>query len=157
MSYKQVRNLKRTEFKRLCGVTPEVFEEMVKVIAAEKALAKKSGRPSKLSFEDQVLMTLEYWREYRTYFHMGTNWGLNETNVLRIVRKVENILIKSGLFNVGGKKQLYSQESELEVLVVDVSEHEIERPKKSKRDTISIVRTYSKKIIFKKSIHPLKC
>lgn len=136
MSYKQVRNLKRTEFKRLCGVTPEVFEEMVKVIAAEKALAKKSGRPSKLSFEDQVLMTLEYWREYRTYFHMGTNWGLNETNVLRIVRKVENILIKSGLFNVGGKKQLYSQESELEVLVVDVSEHKIERPKKSKRDTI---------------------
>lgn len=138
MSYKQVRNLKRTEFKRLCGVTPEVFEEMVKVIAAEKALAKKSGRPSKLSFEDQVLMTLEYWREYRTYFHMGTNWGLNETNVLRIVKKVENILIKSGLFNVGGKKQLYSQESELEVLVVDVSEHEIERPKKSKRDTIVV-------------------
>ena len=138
MSYKQVRNLKRTEFKRLCGVTPEVFEERVKVIATEKALAKKSGRPSKLSFEDQVLMTLEYWREYRTYFHMGTNWGLNETNVLRIVRKVENILIKSGLFNVGGKKQLYSQESELEVLVVDVSEHEIERPKKSKRDTIVV-------------------
>ena len=69
---------------------------------------------------------------------MGTNWGLNETNVLRIVKKVENILIKSGLFNVGGKKQLYSQESEVEVLVVDVSEHEIERPKKSKRDTIVV-------------------
>jgi len=36
-----------TEFKRLCGVTPEIFLEMVKVIAAEKVLAKKSGRPSK--------------------------------------------------------------------------------------------------------------
>ena len=76
-------------------------------------------------------MTLEYWREYRTYFHMGTNWGLDETSVLRIVRKVENILIKSGLFNLGGKKQLYLQDSELEILVVDVAEHEIERPKKS--------------------------
>jgi len=144
VSYKQVENLKPTEFKRLCGVTPEVFLEMVKVIAAEKVLAKKSGRPSKLSFEDQVLMTLEYWREYRTYFHMGTNWGLDETSVLRIVRKVENILIKSarrvtrpaGLFNVAGKKQLYLQDSELEILVVDVAEHEIERPKKSKKDTI---------------------
>ena len=41
MSYKQVENLKATEFKRLCGVTPEIFLEMVKVIAAEKVLAKK--------------------------------------------------------------------------------------------------------------------
>ena len=62
MSYKQFENLKATEFKRLCGVTPEIFLEMVKVIAAEKVLAKKSGRPSKLSVEDQLLMTLEYWR-----------------------------------------------------------------------------------------------
>jgi len=67
---------------------------------------------------------------------MGTNCGLDETSVLRIVRKVENILIKSGLFNVAGKKQLYLQDSELEILVVDVAEHEIERPKKSKKDTI---------------------
>ena len=133
MSYKQVENLRPAEFKRLCGVSPEIFREMVKVIKAEKILAKKSGRPSKLSFEDQVLMTLQYWREYRTYFHMGINWGLDETSVLRIVRKVENILIKSGLFNLGGKKQLYLQGSELEILVVDVAEHEIERPKKNRK------------------------
>jgi hypothetical protein len=94
---------------------------------------KQSARPSKLSFEDQVLMTLEYWREYRTYFHLGANWGLDETSMLRIVRKVENILIKSGLFNVGGKKQLYLQDSDLEILVVDVAEYEIERPKKTEK------------------------
>ncbi len=62
MSYEQVKNLEPTEFKRLCGVTSATFEQMVKVVAAEKVLAKKSGRPSKLSIEDQVLMTLEYWR-----------------------------------------------------------------------------------------------
>ena len=62
MSYKQVKKLEPTEFKRLCGVTSATFEQMVKVVAAEKVLAKKSGRPSKLSIEDQVLMTLEYWR-----------------------------------------------------------------------------------------------
>jgi hypothetical protein len=67
VSYEQVKNLESTEFKRLCGVTPGTFEQMVKVVAAEKVLAKKSGRPSKLSIEDQVLMTLEYWREYRTH------------------------------------------------------------------------------------------
>jgi Helix-turn-helix of DDE superfamily endonuclease len=103
VSYKQAKNLEPVEFKRLCGVTPATFEQMVKVVAAEKVLAKKSGRPSKLSIEDQVLMTLEYWREYRTQFHIGVSWGLDETNVLRNVRKVENILIKSGLFNMEGK------------------------------------------------------
>ncbi len=46
---------------------PETFNDMVKVLAAEKVLQKKSGMPSKLSLEDQILMTLEYLREYRTY------------------------------------------------------------------------------------------
>jgi Helix-turn-helix of DDE superfamily endonuclease len=76
-------------------------------------------------------MTLEYWREYRTQFHIGVSWGLDETNVLRNVRKVENILIKSGLFNVEGKKKVKELDSEIEVLVVDVTEHEVERPKKA--------------------------
>ncbi len=131
MSYEQVKNLEPTEFKRLCGVTPATFEQMVKVVAAEKVLAKKSGRPSKLSGEDQVLMTLEYWREYRTYFHIGISWGLDETNVLRTVRKVENILVKSGLFSLYGKKKVKELDLDTEVLGVDVSEHEVERHKKT--------------------------
>jgi Helix-turn-helix of DDE superfamily endonuclease len=76
VSYKQARNLEPVEFKRLCGVTLATFEQMVKVVAAEKVLAKKSGRPSKLSSENQVLMTLEYWREYRTQFHIEPIWDL---------------------------------------------------------------------------------
>jgi Helix-turn-helix of DDE superfamily endonuclease len=104
VSYKQAKNLEPGEFKRLCSVMPETFEQMAKVVAAEKVLAKKSGRPSKLSIEDQVLITLEYW-EYRSQFHIGVSWGLDEANVLRNVRKVDNILIKSGLFNVEGNKK----------------------------------------------------
>ena len=138
MSYEQVKNLESTEFKRLCGVTPGTFEQMVKVVAAEKVLAKKSGRPSKLSIEDQVLMTLEYWREYRTHFHIGISWGLDETNVLRNIRKVENILIKSGLFSLGGKKKVIQLDSEQEVLVVDVAEHEVDRPKKNRKDITAV-------------------
>nr|WP_228051256.1 transposase family protein [Microcystis aeruginosa] len=79
---------------------------MVTVLKAEKVWQKKTGRPSKLSTEDQLLITLEYWREYRTYFHLGNSWGVNESTAYRIVRKVENILIKSGLFNLPGKKAL---------------------------------------------------
>lgn len=70
-------------------------------------------------------------REYRTYFQIGTSWGVNETTALRITRKVEDIFIKSGLFNLPGKKAVQPKNTEIEIVVVDVAEHEIERPKKS--------------------------
>ncbi len=137
MTYEQVKTLKPTEFKRFCGVYPETFKDMVTVLKAEKVWQKKTGRPSKLSTEDQLLITLEYWREYRTYFHLGNSWGINESTAYRIVRKVENILIKSGLFNLPGKKALLESNSEIEVIVVDVSEQEIERPKKKQKSYYS--------------------
>ncbi|MFN7565753.1 MAG: IS5 family transposase [Microcystis sp.] len=124
-------------FKRLCGVYPDTFKDMVTVLKAEKVWQKKTGRPSKLSTEDQLLITLEYWREYCTYFHLGNSWGVNESTAYRIVRKVENILIKSGLFNLPGKKALLESNSEIEVIVVDVSEQEIERPKKKQKSYYS--------------------
>ena len=137
MNYEQVKTLKPTEFKRLCGVYPDTFKDMVTVLKAEKVWQKKTGRPSKLSTEDQLLITLEYWREYRTYFHLGNSWGINESTAYRIVRKVENVLIKSGLFNLPGKKALLESNSEIEVIVVDVSEQEIERPKKKQKSYYS--------------------
>ena len=72
---------------------------------------------------------------------IGVSWGLDETNVLRNIRKVENILIKSGLFNVEGKKKVKELDSEIEVLVVDVTEHEVERPKKNRRGTTAASRS----------------
>lgn len=137
MTYEQVKTLKPTEFKRLCGVYPDTFKDMVTVLKAEKVWQKKTGRPSKLSTEDQLLITLEYWREYRTYFHLGNSWGINESTAYIIVRKVENILIKSGLFNLLEKKALLESNSEIEVIVVDVSEQEIERPKKKQKSYYS--------------------
>ncbi|UNF61393.1 transposase family protein [Spiroplasma poulsonii] len=29
------------------------------------------GKTNKLSLENRLLMTLLYWREYQTYFHLG--------------------------------------------------------------------------------------
>ncbi len=52
MDYEQAKNLEPTAFKRLSGVTPATFEQMVKVVAAEKVLAKKSGRPLGFSHQD---------------------------------------------------------------------------------------------------------
>ena len=81
------------------------------------------------SLEDQILMTLSSLREYPTFFHLGIKWGINESNSYRIVIRTEKFLIKSGVFNLPGKKHLNrNQNEEIETVVVDVSEHEIERP-----------------------------
>ncbi len=61
---------------------------MVKLVRNQEKFKNRSGRPHKLSLENQVLLTLEYLREYRTYFHIGQSWGINESTVFRIVRKV---------------------------------------------------------------------
>jgi hypothetical protein len=136
MNYEEVKKLKPTDFKRYCGVKIETFNNMVKIVKAEKILQKKLGRKSKLSIEDQILMTLAYLREYRTFFHLAIDWGIDESNVYRTVTKIEKILINSGLFNLLGKKELSSPVNYEEIVAVDVSEHEIERPKKNKKVTI---------------------
>ena len=69
----------------------ETFAQMVKLVEKNEQNKTRTGRPSKLSLENQVLMTLEYLREYRTYFHIGQYWGLNESTAYRIIRKVEKI------------------------------------------------------------------
>lgn len=67
MSYEQVKNLRPVEFKRYCGVKPHTFQKMAEVFSEHlQKSRRKPGRPPKLSVKDQILMTLEYWREYRT-------------------------------------------------------------------------------------------
>jgi hypothetical protein len=133
MNYEQLQNLTPKNFKRYCGVHQETFKEMVKIVKAEKIFQKKSGRPSKLCLENQILMTLSYLREYPTFFHLGIKWGINESNAYRIVIRTEKALINSGLFNLPGKKILYQSQNEIETVAVDVSEHEIERPQKKQK------------------------
>ena len=38
MTYEKVKNLNPEEFKRFCGVYPETFKDMVKVLGVEKVL-----------------------------------------------------------------------------------------------------------------------
>jgi Helix-turn-helix of DDE superfamily endonuclease len=80
---------------------------------------------------------LEYWREYCTPFHIAQAWGIHEASVCRIVRKVENHLIRSGVFRLPGKRQRIQSEQPWAVVVVDVSETPIERPQKNSDVTIA--------------------
>lgn len=138
MSYTDLQYLSATEFKRLCGVSRETFAQMIEVLRPQLERVGRRGGQNKLSTEDQLLITLEYWREYRSQFHIGTSWGLHETTVGRMIRKVENLLIKCGKFRLPSQRALYQPGWERKVMVVDVGEMEIERPKKNK-NAITVV------------------
>ena len=134
MPYTDLQNLSAAEFKRLCGVSHETFNEMVEVLRPDSERQGRRGGQNKLSVEDQLLVTLEYWREYRSQFHIATSWGLHETTVGRTIKKVEDLLVKCGKFRLPGKRQMYQPGWEWKVMIVDVGEMEIERPKKNKND-----------------------
>jgi len=129
MRYETIEHLKDTDFKRLTGVQRETFDLMLKVV--EKSL-RDFGRPTKLSRADQLLLTLMYWREYRTEFHIAQSYGISEATVCRTIQKIENALVRSGKFRLPGKKTLQASDTVFEVVLVDVSEQAIERTKKAK-------------------------
>ncbi len=134
MSHERLeRTLKmnRTRFKRRTGIYPETFAEMETVLVKREATKKKSGRPAALSPGDQLLLTLEFWREYRTFAHLGDDWGVHETTVQRTVGRVEAALIASEQFRLPGKKVLKEAENVFQIIAVDAAETPCERPKKS--------------------------
>lgn len=130
-----LQNLSSAQFKRLCGVSRDTFGEMVEVLHPHLERQGRRGGQNKLSVEAQLLVTLEYWREYCSQFHIATSWGLHETTVSRIIRKVEDVLVKCGRFRLPSKRHLYQPGWEWKVFMVDVGEMEIERPKKNKNAT----------------------
>ncbi|WP_139322920.1 transposase family protein, partial [Deinococcus marmoris] len=106
LKYHQALKLNRTSFRRLTGVSPETFSEMEAVLQGRHANKVKSGRPPALPLGAQLLMTLEFWREYRTLFHIGQDWGVHEATVQRTVVRAHDALIQSEKFSLPGKKAL---------------------------------------------------
>lgn len=135
MTYEQFKFLKPSAFKRRCGVHRDTFEQMVEILRPHLDRRGKRGGQPKLDVEDQLLVVLEYWREYRTQFHIATSWGMSESAVCRLINKVETLLMHSGKFRLPGKKQLYQNAYTWDVLVVDVTETPIERPQKNSEPT----------------------
>lgn len=137
MNLKIAQTLSPKQFKRRFGVQRDTFKEMVKVLQPLWRPIPLCGAKPKLTLADQVLVTLEYLREYRTYFHIGSSWGVSESTVCRIVHWVEDHLMRSGRFRVPGKKHLLKGFGRPEIVVMDVTETPIERPKHRQRQFYS--------------------
>ena len=123
--------MNRTQFKRRTGIYPETFAAMEAVLIEREAHKKKSGRPAALTLAEQLLLTLEFWREYRTFAHLGDDWHIHETTVQRTVERVEATLIASEQFRLPGRKAFQDSGTIYSIIAVDASEVPCERPKKN--------------------------
>ena len=83
MKFEKAKSLDNEKFRRLTGVKRSTFDQMSLILEiSHKEKKARGGRVNKLKIEDMLLMTLEYLREYRTYFHISQSY-----NILNSIRK----------------------------------------------------------------------
>jgi len=133
--YEKTKRLKDTDFKQIIGVKRETFAAMVEVLTAEYLKKhEKGGRKTKLTLEERLIMTLKYLRQYPTHKELAYEFEVGESTVRDTITWIENTLVKDSQFKLPGKKALLEDDS-IEVILVDVTECPIERPKKNSGNT----------------------
>ena len=136
MAKNQLSHLDEEQFRRLTGLKRATFEKMLEILrAAHKKKKAKGGAANALSVRKMLLMTLEYLREYRTYFHVGASHGVSESTAYRVIRWVEDTLVKDGTFSLPGRKELLKSDTDIEVVLIDATESPVQRPKKNSGGT----------------------
>lgn len=135
--YEKAAKLNDKDFKEIIGVKRTTFDAMLKILKdAYSARPRKwrGGRKKKLSIEEQLILTLKYYRYYVTQKALAFEFGVGEATVCDTIRWVEDTLVKDGTFSLPGKKTLLEDDS-IEVVLVDVTECPIERPQKNSENT----------------------
>ena len=132
--YEKTMKLSDGDFKQIIGVTKETFAAMVETLSeayAEKH--KRRGRHAKLSIEDQLFLSLKYWRHYVTQKELAFEFEVGEATANAVIVWVENTLVKSGKFGLPRRKAPL-EDIEIEVVLADVTEDPIERPEKTTKE-----------------------
>jgi hypothetical protein len=156
MRYKKALQLTNSDFKRLYGVSKETYKTMIQEVA--KSRLGKRGSPSKLLIPDQILLTLQYLRgagdapppesielsfiwlltgEFMNQQHgeLSKELKIFWSSVHRLLKAVPAMTriprVNSAKFRLPSQRQLQQAQTEIEVIVIDVAETEIERPKKA--------------------------
>lgn len=133
---KRINKLKEKDYQKYFGVKKEVFEKMLGILEkADEEKHKKGGRPCVLSVLDKLIITLQYYREYRTMDNIAFDYGTNKSTVYYAIKWTEETLIKNETFHLPSRKELLENKN-VEIIVVDATEVEIERPQKNRKNTI---------------------
>ena len=130
----RIAHLKAKDYQKHLGVKKKTFDVMLQIMEDDyQRKHKRGGRPPKLSVLDKLMIMLQYYREYRVMDNIAFDYGVSKSTISDAIKWVEETLEKDGTFRLPSKRKLL-EESSIEVVLVDATECEIERPQKNSAD-----------------------
>ena len=135
---KRMANLPEEKYLVTFGIRKPTFDAMLVILeAAYKQLRKKGGKKRKLSVLDMLVITLGYYRDYRTMENLGFDYGVHKQRICEAIFWVEQVLIKNGTFSLPSKRELTRENNDISIAIIDVTECETERPKYNQKEYYS--------------------
>jgi hypothetical protein len=137
--FEELNKLNSKQFLRVVGLPRDCFTSLVEKINHEMERHKienpmsKRGVKGSFLLEDKILVTLYYLRHYPTLESLAGIFSICTSYVHTIYKKYSSLMVK--LFHVEGTKSLTSKT--LTAVLMDVTEQEIERPKKNQKEYYS--------------------
>ena len=131
----RIARLSSESYQGIFGVKKATFELMLSVLESAYAeLHKFGGKPPKLSVLDKLVITLDYYKDYRPYERIAFDYDVVKATIWNSINWVESVLIKDKRFQLPSKREL--REAEFDVILVDCTESPIQRPKKNSKSGI---------------------
>jgi len=130
---KRLEKVKESDYQKLFGMHKTTFEEILLILErAYKELHSQGGRPPRLSVLDKLVVTLGYYRDYRTMENIAFDYDVSRSRISDAIKWVEETLVLDGTFSLPAKRELAKSDTEIVIAVIDVTECETERPKKNR-------------------------
>jgi hypothetical protein len=129
---KRIANLKEEKYQVLFGVRKSTFDAMLAILEnTYEEMRKKGGRRRRLSVLDMLVIMLGYYHDYRTMENIAFDYGVYKQRISEAIAWAEDTLLKDGTFSLPSSRELLKSDSDIEVVIVDATEQETERPKKN--------------------------
>jgi hypothetical protein len=138
-AYEKLQKLDDSQFKLITGVTRATFAQMLEVLLARYEYDHRQGGRPGFPVELRLTLALEYWREYRTLHHMANDHQISKSALSSAILWVEDVLSESEEFSLPELKEHFkpSENGEMQVVLIDVGEQPIERPKYDQKKSYS--------------------
>lgn len=135
-TYKQIEGKNKAYFKRTVGLSKRKFKLLRNKVKNYKEteisknnLKRRGLKTSKLSLEDCLLLTLYYLRHYPTFINLADVFNISESYCYKIYKRYASIILE--IEKLPNRKEMLNNPQE--IIVMDVAEQPIERPKKKQK------------------------
>lgn len=117
--------------KRLFGIKYELLETLLVKVQNQNDTfllenpTSNRGLDGEFSISNQLLLTLEYLRQYPTFLSLGFSYGISESYANKIFHKIRPILAEI----IGLKNPKKLKYKDITTVIIDVTVQPIHRPK----------------------------